>query len=273
MSIVGGRGERAAAVGGRVHQAEERGDLDVAPLDRQEQPAPRDVLVGGVDEAVRSGVRLRQSRRLRAERGVAADLLAGRLRVPEEVAGRVDADHHRAVDALRVAPGVDHRRARAGALADEVDSARSRARGGRARDRRRARAASSRRGRRRRSGAGWRTPGTRPRRTRTTRSLRRSRECSRRGDLGAVEPCRAVDAAVADEHDVVVGREAARVREVHVRDAGAALEAEDRCAGMRRARVDPGHRKRDQARVAGRAGSRGTTSVPQSARLVRRVVQ
>ena len=36
---------------------------------------------------------------LRAERGVAADLLVGRLRVPEEVAGRVDADHHRAVDA------------------------------------------------------------------------------------------------------------------------------------------------------------------------------
>ena len=50
----------------------------------------------------------------------------------------------------------------------------------------------------------------------------------RRHDLRAVEPDGAVDAAVADEDDVVVVGEPARVRELHVRDAGAALEAEDR---------------------------------------------
>ncbi len=74
-------------------------------------------------DAARSSVRLLQRRVLRAEAGVAADLRVGRLRVPEEVPGRVDADHHRAVDAPRVPPGVDHREARAGALADEVDLA------------------------------------------------------------------------------------------------------------------------------------------------------
>ena len=59
---------------------------------------------------------------VRTECGVPLDLLARRLGVPEEVAGRVDADHHRAVDPLRIPPGVDQRRARAGALAEEVDA-------------------------------------------------------------------------------------------------------------------------------------------------------
>ena len=73
-----------------------------------------------VIDAARSSVRSLQARPSRTA-GSGADLLVRRLRVPEEVAGRVDADHHRAVDALRVAPGVDHRRAGARALADEVD--------------------------------------------------------------------------------------------------------------------------------------------------------
>ena len=69
-------------------------------------------------------------------------------------------------------------------------------------------------------------------------------------DLGAVEPRRSVDAAVADQHDVVVSREAACVREVHVRDAGAALKPEDRRnTGAGHACADARDRKRDQARV------------------------
>jgi hypothetical protein len=39
-----------------------------------------------------------------------------------EVAGQVHSDHHRPVDPLGVAPGVDQRRPRAGALAHEVDA-------------------------------------------------------------------------------------------------------------------------------------------------------
>ena len=68
-------------------------------------------------------------------------------------------------------------------------------------------------------------------------------------DLRAVEPDGAVDAAVADEHDVVVGGEPARVRERHVGDAGAALQAEDRDARMGRMRTNHYDRQRDQARV------------------------
>ena len=87
----------------------------------------------------------------------------------------------------------------------------------------------------------------------------------RRDHLGAVEPRRSVDAAVADEHDVVASGEAACVREVHVRDAGAALEPEDRRT--------PGWDVRARMRVTGSAIRREcgscrfsrTTSVPQSA--------
>ena len=47
-------------------------------------------------------------------------------------------------------------------------------------------------------------------------------------DLGAVEDGGAVDAAVAHEDHVALVGEAARLREVHVREAGTALEPEDR---------------------------------------------
>ena len=42
---------------------------------------------------------------LRTEAGVAADLFVRRVLVPDEVAGWIDADHHRTVDGFRVAPG------------------------------------------------------------------------------------------------------------------------------------------------------------------------
>ena len=71
----------------------------------------------------------------------------------------------------------------------------------------------------------------------------------RRAHLRAVEPRRSVDAAVADEHDVVLVAEAARGRELHVGDAGAALEAEDRDTRVCRMGTNPRDRKCDQARV------------------------
>ena len=73
---------------------------------------------------------------------------------------------------------------------------------------------------------------------------------TRRGDLGTAELRRAVDAAVADEHEIMVGLRTARVREVHVGEAGAAFEAEDRGSRLGRASEDPYHRERDQARGA-----------------------
>ena len=188
------RRERRAPSGGRLHQPEEGGDPHVALPDRQEPASgPGCRRTSACIEAARSSVRLRQRRVLRAERGVAPDLLVGRLRVPEEVAGRVDADHHRAVDALRVAPGVDHRRARAGALAERGRCGRSRAPCARPRGRRPAAgsavageidavvlAAASAQAR---NAVGVRA--------RSDFSPRKSVEClQRRLDLGAVEPRR-----------------------------------------------------------------------------------
>ena len=108
--------------GGRVHETEERGDARVAALDRQEPPVVGQMRIrrphvgGEVAASLPAGVAAR------AQRRVVADLPVDRLRVPDEVAGRVGADHHGAVDAPRVAPGVDHGGTRAGTLADQVDA-------------------------------------------------------------------------------------------------------------------------------------------------------
>ena len=189
------------------------------------------------------------ARVLRAEARVAADQLVGRLRAPEEVTGRVDADHHRAVDAARVAPGVDHREARAGALADQVDPlvAERPAGGLEVVDLLRQRVAGE-------IDAVLLEPrGAVAERLRVGAERLLPEEVGgalqRRRDLGAVEPDGAVDAAVADEHDVVVLGEPARHRELHVGAAGTALEAEDRRARMSRARLDAGDRQRDQPRT------------------------
>jgi hypothetical protein len=53
-----------------------------------------------------------------------------------------------------------------------------------------------------------------------------------RGHLGTVQLRRAVDAAVADHHDVVLVCEPAGEREVHVRDPRTALKSEDRNARL-----------------------------------------
>ena len=193
VSIVQGAGSGAAS-GGRLHQPEERGDPHVAFLTGRNHQ--RSGMSAYADGATRRGRRSAPAGRvLRAERGVAADLLVGRLRVPDEVARRVDADHHRPVDALRVAPGVDHRRARPGALAQRGRCGRSRAPCARPRDRRPAAAGCSRRGRRPRPSAGRRRPGTRRVRAVGLLAEEVGRALERRLDLGAVEhrrsrPCR-----------------------------------------------------------------------------------
>ena len=196
------------------------------------------------------------ARRLGAERGIAVDLLVGRLCVPEEVAGWIDADHHRAMDALRVAPGIDHRGAGARAFAHQVDLVVAEGAAGRLEvvdffgdriageiDTIAAEPVGARAVRR---GDG------------AVRLLAEevTRVLHRRAHLRAVEPGRSVDAAVADEHDVVLGGETARVREHHVGDAGAALEAEDRDTRMGRMGTNHYDRKCDQARASDHGGSR-----------------
>ena len=201
---------------------------------------------------------------LRAERGVAADLLVGRLRVPEEVAGRVDRDHHRPVDAPRVAPGVDHRGARPGALAQEVDAAVAErlARGLEVVDPLREAVAGE-------IDAVVREPvGARPKasaRSRKDFSVEEvGRALERRLDLRAVEHRGAVHAAVADEDDVVlVGEPARLVNSMFVmpgppwrRKIGSAG-----CSDRARMRVTGSAIRRD----CGSGRFSGTTSVPQSA--------
>jgi hypothetical protein len=194
-----------------VEEAEEGADLRVAGLDAQEAPA-----VGIVRErADRRGevVRARAASVVaRADRGVLADLLVSDPRVPEEVARRVDADQHRAVDALRIAPDVDQGRSGALALAEQVDPAvpEGAAHGLEIVD-----------------ALGQRVAGevdaltakalgaigqTLPVRVVVGLSEQVAGLLHHRLGLGAVEHRGAVDAAVADEHDVAVAGEAACVR-------------------------------------------------------------
>src|SRR4029079_4825740 len=67
--------------------------------------------------------------------------------------------------------------------------------------------------------------------------------------LGALQVLGAVDAPVADEDDVVIAGDPARLREVHVGDARAAFEPEDRRAGMGGERLDASDRESDQPRT------------------------
>ncbi len=174
------------------------------------------------------------------------DLCVRRLRVPEEVAGRVHGDHHRAVDALRVAPGVDHRRTGAGALADQVDAVIAEGLAGRLEvvDALGQRVAGEidavrlKPGRARAERVGVRTH--RP------RSEVVSRVLQRRLDLGAVELDGPVDTAVAHEDDVVLIGKPARLGELHVGDAGTTFEPEDGLARVSGTSADARDRQCDQ---------------------------
>src|ERR1700742_2443704 len=115
-------GQYATASRGLVGEPEDRPDQDVARLDRQEVPLARHVCrrvlhaggeVGGPGPA---GIILRALRR------VSLDPLIGLGSAVEEVPGRVDAYHRRAVDTVRVHPRVDHGETRPFALADQVDA-------------------------------------------------------------------------------------------------------------------------------------------------------
>ena len=251
VSIVIGAGERAAAVGGRVHQAEERGDPDVALLDRQEPPAVGRCADGGLQRRgeVRRPAPAAASCAHRARRSGRSARRSSSASQRKWPGGLTPIITERWM-LRRVAPGVDHRRARAGALAEQVDRvvAERAARGVEVVDALRQRVAGEVDAVALR--AGPRRPGTPRRRRGTTLAEEVARVLAAPTSTSrAVEPRRAVDAAVADEHDVVPVGEAARVRELHVREARAALEAEDRRARVRRARTDAGHRQRDQPRV------------------------
>ena len=71
----------------------------------------------------------------------------------------------------------------------------------------------------------------------------------RRLDLRAVQPHRAVDAAVTDEKTSWLPANRLAFVELHVGQTGTALETEDRLARMLRARMDPLDGQRDQTRV------------------------
>jgi hypothetical protein len=153
------------------------------------------------------------------------------------------------VDDRRESPGVDHGRAGAGALAQEVDAvvAERHARGLEVVDLLRETVAGE-------VHALVREPlracsvGTR---VRAERRLAEGvgRVLERRLDLRAVEPDGAVDAAIADEDDVPVADEAAHLGEPCVRQARAALEVEDRFGRMIGLRTDSNDRQRDQSRA------------------------
>ena len=254
VAVIGGavgveRERRRQRTGAALEHPEERRGANVAALDRQEAPVigqvrarpphrRRDVAVA------RAAVLI-----ARAQRGVPIDLLVALRRLPEEVAGRVDGDHHRPVDAGRVAPRVDHRGARSGALADEVDAAVVHRSPGRLEvvDALRQRVAGQVDALARQPVRAVAEGGRAGAERLVAEQVRRTPQ--RRRHLGTVEHRRAVDAAVADEDDVVVLVEPARGGEVDVAAPGSALEAEDRRARVSGARRDPRDGQRDQPRA------------------------
>ena len=181
--------------------------------------------------------------------GVARDLLVRCPGIPQEVTGRVGTDHHRTLNAVGITPGVDHRGARAGALAEQIDAlVAERAPGSfeiinslRQRVSREVDTIALQPLGALAEGIGARSHGF------LTEQIAGPLHC--RADLGTVEPDRAVDAAIADEDDVVSAGELTGLAEPHVGDTGTAFEAEDRLCRMRGPRPDPDHRKRDQARL------------------------
>ena len=221
-------GQYATASRGLVGEPEERPDQHVARLDRQEVPPARHVCrrvlhaggeVGGAGPA---------GRILRAQRRVTLDPLIGLGTAVEEVPGRVDPDHRRAVDTVRVPPRVDHRETCPGALADQVDAlvAEGDASGLDVVGLLRQRVAGE-------VNAGSLKPLSARGEGLGVRAQRRFAEevcgvLQRRRHLGTVQHRRAVDAAVADHDDIVLGGQAARLGERHVGHARAAVEPEDR---------------------------------------------
>ena len=212
---------------GRLGEPEERPDPDVARLDRQEVPPARHVrrrVLHARGEVAGAGA---AGRLLRAQRRVTLDPLIDLGSAVHEVPGRVDPDHHRAVDTVRVPPRVDHRETGPGALAEQVDALVAE------------RDASGLDvvGLLRQRVAGEVYAGSlKPLRARGeglgVRAQRRFAEevggvLQRRRHLGTVQHRRTVDAAVADHDDIVLGGQAARLGKRHVGYARAAVEMED----------------------------------------------
>src|ERR1039458_4589767 len=107
---------------GRIREPEDRPDEHVARPDRQGVPTARHVcrrVLHARGEVASAGA---AGRLLRAQRRVTFDPLIDLGSAVYEVPGRVDPDHHRAVDVLWVHPRVDHRETGAGAIAEQVDA-------------------------------------------------------------------------------------------------------------------------------------------------------
>ena len=214
---------------GRLGEPEERPDQDVARLDRQGEPTARHVcrsVLHARGEVAGAGA---AGRLLRAQRRVTLDPLIDLGSAVNEVPGRVDPDHHRAVDIVRVPPLVDHRETGPGALAEQVDAlvAERDASGLDVAGLLRQRVAGEvyavslkalARTRRR--------PGSTPVSDALARYV--GGVLQRRRHLGTVQHRRAVDAAVADHDDIVLGGQAVRLGKRHVGNARAAVEVEDR---------------------------------------------
>ena len=173
-------------------------------------------------------MRARQAGILGAQRRVTLDPLVDLGSAVQEVPGRVDADHRRAVDTVRVHPRVDHRETGPLALADQVDAlvAEGDASGVDVGGLLLQRVAGE-------VYAGSLKPLPARGEGLGVRGQRRFGEevcgvLQRRRHLGAVQHRRAVDAAVADHDDIVLGGQAARLGERHVGHARAAVEPEDR---------------------------------------------
>jgi hypothetical protein len=168
--------------------------------------------------------------------GIATDLLLGCLRVPQEVAGRVRADHDGSVDPGGVAPGVDHGGARAGALAQQVDLvvAERDPSGLKVVDLLREAVAGeidSLAGRPGGAGSERVAVGAEGVGAEAVGGVQ-----ERRGDFRAVEPHGPVHTAIADKNDVAIGGETAGLRELYVGQAGTTFQVEDwfrRCTGRR----------------------------------------
>ena len=212
---------------GLIVEPEERPDQDVARLDRQEVPPARHVcrrVLHARGEVAGAGA---AGRLLRAQRRVTLDPLIDLGSAVQEVPGRVDPDHHRAVDTVRVPPRVDHRETGPGAVAEQVD----------ARVAERDASGVDVVGLLRHRVAGEVYAGSlKPLRARGeglgVRAQRRFGEevrgvLQRRRHLGTVQHRRTVDAAVADHDDIVLGGQAVRLGERHVGYARAAVETED----------------------------------------------
>ena len=190
--VDGHRAGERRRVRDRLHQPVERGDPRIVRREREAPEAGRRIRLRPLEGRCEVIGALAARPVRGAVVRIAADLLVRHFRVPEKMPGRVHTDQNGAVDALRVPPGVDQRRARTGALAQQVDLPVPEGRPRPPRSRRPDRAARSRPDRHRRPAAVPRTPESRRCRPGSTsgRGSPRSASAPRRPRGNRAEPSR-----------------------------------------------------------------------------------